>query len=64
MLADNLEIATINCPIEYVNIDDQPELAKKFGVRGVPTLVMVDGETEIKRLVGLKTATELERWAE
>ena len=32
----------ISVPIEEVDIDENAELAKKFNIRGVPTLVMVD----------------------
>lgn len=32
----------ISVPIEEVDIDENTELAKKFNIRGVPTLVMVD----------------------
>lgn len=46
-------------PIEEIDIDVDSEMAKKFGIRGVPTLVMVDGEKEVKRKVGALTAAEL-----
>ena len=32
----------ITVQIEEVDIDENTELAKKFNIRGVPTLVMVD----------------------
>jgi len=45
--------------IEEIDIDVSTELAQKFGIRGVPTMVLVDGDTEIKRKVGVMTITEL-----
>ena len=41
--------------IAKVNIDDSPELADKFDVQGIPTLIIFkDGEVA-KRLMGLQT---------
>lgn len=61
-LASNLEIADIKIPVEVIDIDVQSEIAMEYGIRGVPTLVMLDGNTEMKRLVGLKTVNELKDW--
>lgn len=61
-LAANLEIADIQLPVEVIDIDVQSEIAMEYGIRGVPTLVMLDGNTEMKRLVGLKTVNELKEW--
>ncbi len=62
MLAKNLESVKTETPIEVVDIDENSELATKFGIRGVPTLVMVENDVEIKRLVGMKPLKELEDW--
>jgi thioredoxin 1 len=62
-LAKNLEIADIGLPIEVVDIDIQDALAVEYGIRGVPTLVMLDENIEVKRLVGSKTVNELQEWA-
>ena len=44
----------ITMPIEVVDIDQNADLAKQYGVRGVPTMVIVDGEgREVGRKVGL-----------
>ena len=62
MLAKNLESVKSEMPIEVVDIDVHPEVATEFGIRGVPTLVMIEGEKENKRLVGMKSIKELEEW--
>jgi thioredoxin-like negative regulator of GroEL len=62
MLAKNLESVKTEVPIEVVDIDVHPEMATEFGIRGVPTLVMIEGEKENKRLVGMKSIKELEEW--
>jgi thioredoxin 1 len=62
MLAKNLESVKTEVPIEVVDIDVHPEMATEFGIRGVPTLVMIEGEKENKRLVGMRSLKELEDW--
>ena len=60
MLAKTLEDVQTNVPIEVIDIDAQPEIAAEFGIRGVPTLVMMEDNMATKRLVGNKTKQELE----
>ena len=48
----------VKCAI--IDIDESFEHAQEFGIRGVPTLVMLDGNTEIKRKSGMMTKSELE----
>ena len=62
-LAMNLEQANLQMPIEIIDIDVQSDVAVEYGIRGVPTLVMLDENIEVKRLVGSKTITELKEWA-
>jgi thioredoxin 1 len=62
MLAKNLESVKTEVPIEVVDIDVHPEMATEFGIRGVPTLVMIEDEKENKRLVGMRSLKELEEW--
>jgi thioredoxin 1 len=62
-LAMNLEQANLQMPIEVIDIDVQSDVAVEYGIRGVPTLVMLDENIEVKRLVGSKTITELKEWA-
>ena len=63
-LAMNLESAGLNLPIEVVDIDMHDNLAREYGIRSVPTLVMLDENIEIKRLIGSKTVNELQEWAQ
>lgn len=62
-LAASLETADIKLPIEVIDIDENRELAMEYGVRGVPTLIMLDENIEVKRLVGAKPVQELKEWA-
>lgn len=53
----------ITIEIEDIDIDDQPELAMQYNVRGVPTLILVDDSgNEIKRNVGMITEERLLEW--
>ncbi len=61
-LAKNLESINTNVPIEVIDIDENTDAAIEFGVRGVPTLVMLDENTEVKRMIGVKSLKELEDW--
>ena len=61
-LAMNLENANLTVPIEVVDVDIHPEIAQEYGIRGVPTLVMMNENIEVKRLVGSKTINELQEW--
>ena len=62
MLAKTLEDVKTDVPIESYDIEEHIGYAKEFGVRGVPTLIMLDGNTEIKRRSGYMMKGELEEW--
>lgn len=62
-MAKSLEEAQLNVPIEVIDVDTHPELAMDYNIRSVPTLIMFDGNTEMKRTVGLRTTQQLKEWA-
>jgi thioredoxin 1 len=62
-LAENLERAQLKLPIEVIDIDTHEDIANEYGIRSVPCLVMLDGNNEIKRMVGSKPAGQLREWA-
>lgn len=39
----------INLPIEEIDIDENMETAKAFGIRGVPAMVIVNENNEVVR---------------
>ena len=62
MLAKTLSTIESPVPIEEVDIDANPTLTQQFRVRGVPTLVVVDDDVEVKRKVGVMSGPEFLEW--
>lgn len=62
MLAKALEDVETQIPIEVIDIDEKQDIAMHYGIRGVPTLVMLDGDIEVKRFSGMKMKNELTEW--
>jgi thioredoxin-like negative regulator of GroEL len=46
--------------VQSVDVEEQPELAKRFRIRKVPTLVLVRGRHTVARLEGRANAAEIE----
>ena len=46
--------------VTSVDVEAQPELAKRFKVRRVPTLILVKGKRAVARLEGKANAAEIE----
>ena len=61
-LAMTLEQVNANLPIEVIDIDVHNEIASEYGIRSVPTLIMVEDNTVLKKMVGTKSKQELEAW--
>jgi thioredoxin 2 len=47
-----------------VNTDDAPNLSQRFGIRGIPTLVILAQGKEIGRSVGAQPAPALRSWVD
>jgi thioredoxin 1 len=61
-LAKTLEGVNTNIPIEVIDIDVYSDVAAEYGIRSVPTLVMVEDNIEIKRMSGTKPQEQLNEW--
>jgi thioredoxin 1 len=44
-----------------INIDEQPELAQRFGVASIPTMILFEGGEPTRAAVGAQPKTALER---
>jgi thioredoxin-like negative regulator of GroEL len=49
----------ITIEIEEIDSDENMDMARKYNVRSLPTMIMVDGDKEIKRQAGLMSADQL-----
>jgi thioredoxin 1 len=61
-LAMQLIELELNDSVKVIDIDEQSKLAIQYGVRSVPTLVMLEHGKEVKRLVGIKAKDILLDW--
>lgn len=48
--------------LKEIDIDDNLDEAKKFGIRGVPTLVLMNDGVEVKRKSGVLMADQIEEF--
>lgn len=47
--------------VAKLNIDENPGIANRFGVRSIPTLLVLNGGREVDRLVGVQPKHEIVR---
>ena len=50
--------------IDKHNIDDNPDAGAKYGVRGIPTMILFKGGQEVDRKVGAAPKSQLKAWLE
>jgi len=44
-----------------LNVDDNPDTATKYGIRGIPTLLFFKGGQVVQQLVGVKSKSEIKK---
>lgn len=47
-----------------VNVDNAPEIAGKFGVMSIPTIIKFKDGQQVDKHVGVQTAEDLKTWME
>ena len=62
MIAPELEKAESNVKVIKVDVDEFEELARKYGVMSIPTLVLFDNGKEIKRNIGFIDKDRIEKF--
>jgi predicted DsbA family dithiol-disulfide isomerase len=62
-MAWNLSEAQENLILETVKLENKEGLAKaqEVGIKTIPTLIFYEGEEELKRVIGLPKAAQLEK---
>ena len=64
MLSKTIETIKEEIPfeIEEIDADNNTIMATKYNIRALPTMVIVDGETEVKRHTGNMTANQVKEF--
>tara|TARA_B100000780_G_C21092405_1_gene440315 strand:- start:232 stop:411 length:180 start_codon:yes stop_codon:yes gene_type:complete len=50
-----MEKVSAKISVEKIDVDSDYERAQQYSVRNIPTVILVDGETEVKRFIGVQT---------
>jgi thioredoxin 1 len=59
-IVDKVAASNLDISIGKVNVDDNSDLAAKFGIRNIPTLLfMKDGEV-VTKTTGIKTESQIQ----
>ena len=45
-----------------IDVDQEPELAARFGIESIPTLIVMDGGKPAGKLIGYHSKTEIEKF--
>lgn len=61
-LNQQLNELELNQHIKVIDIDEQPEVAKQYGVKTVPMLIAMDNQKEVSRLRGVRAKDLLLDW--
>ena len=60
MLTKTIEgISDLPIPIKEIDIDENLDMSAKYGIRGVPTLVMLENGVEVRRKTGALNTKQL-----
>ena len=52
-------LETVDAEVLKVNTDEFPNLAQKFGVMSIPTLILFKDGSESNKMIGLKSKDEM-----
>lgn len=62
MLAPELEKVSSKITVVKVDVDENLELSRRFGVMSVPTLVLFKDGKQVNMNIGYMPAEEIEKW--
>jgi thioredoxin-like negative regulator of GroEL len=46
-------------PVKKLNVDYTPDATTKFGIKSIPTVILVENEQEIARFTGARSAQQV-----
>lgn len=66
MLAMEIEKASseIDIDIVKVNVDDEEDIARKYGVMSIPTLILFENGQELKKTIGFMPKDKIKEFIE
>ena len=62
MMSKTIEELSLEMNIEKIDVDKASELTKKYGIKSIPTFILVDNEIEKGRIVGAQSRSSLEKF--
>lgn len=57
-----MTVVGTHIPVTKVDVDYMPDVIKKFGVKSIPTVILIENDQEMKRFVGIKSYEEIMTW--
>ena len=60
MIAPELERVESNTKVVKIDVDEFEELARKYGVMSIPTLILFENGKELKRTIGFMDKDRIE----
>lgn len=62
-LTQTMSSMDIKIPVEYVDIDKDVSVATEYGIRSIPTLILVDENgNQLRRLTGAASSDQIEEF--
>ena len=62
VLEEVAEARETDLAVGKVNVDEEPELAARFGILSIPTLILFDGGEPVKKTIGYLSRPELDEF--
>jgi thiol-disulfide isomerase/thioredoxin len=53
------QLLAANLPIRFVDVDLSPQMASHYGIRNIPTIILVMNGEAVKRVVGESITVEV-----
>ena len=54
-LAPIMEQISSQISVQKINVDYEPDVITKFGVRNIPTVILVENGQEVRRFTGVRS---------
>ncbi len=58
-LAPIMEQVAQTTPVQKVNVDYEPDVITKFGVKNIPTVILVENGQEVRRFTGARSYNDI-----